>query len=142
MPVVWIAFAGFVIRMEDTSLLHMRYVDGFVILIPKKNLRAYTKMAREGCAAWMKFGALDYMESVAEDMQPNGVSLTFPLLTKAKPSDTIIFAFIVFKSRKHRDAVNKKVMAYFDKKYKGKTMEMPFSMKQFSYGGFRAVVQA
>lgn len=124
------------------SRISMRYVDGFVIVLPKKNVKAYIKMAKEGCKAWMKFGALDYMECLAEDMQPKHVTRTFPIVTKAKPGDTIIFAFIVFKSRKHRDSVNKKVMAYFDKMYKDKNMEMPFSMKQFSYGGFKTVVHA
>lgn len=118
----------------------MRYVDGFVIPIPKKNVKAYKKMAKEGGRMWTKFGALEYMECLADDMTPPGVTFTFPKMAKIKKTDTVVFSFIVYKSRKHRDAVNKKVMAYFDKKYKGKQMDMPFDMKKFAYGGFTAMV--
>lgn len=119
----------------------MRYVDGFLIPIPKKNIPEYTKMAKEGAKIWKKFGALEYMECVSEDVKPKHVVMTFPRLTKLKPTETIIFAFIVFKSRKHRDEVNAKVMKYFDEKYANKEMSMPFDMKRFSYGGFEAIVQ-
>ena len=97
-------------------------------------------MAKEGGRMWTKFGALEYMECLAEDMTPPGVTFTFPKMAKTKKTDTVVFSFIVYKSRKHRDAVNKKVMAYFDKKYKGKQMDMPFDMKKFAYGGFTALV--
>jgi uncharacterized protein YbaA (DUF1428 family) len=121
----------------------MSYVDGFLIVIPKKNLAAYKKMATLGKKIWMKHGALDYKECVADDMKPEHVQLTFPMLTKASPTETIIFAYIVFKSRKHRDAVNKKVMA--DPAMSPEEMkdqEMPFAMDRFSYGGFTAIVEA
>lgn len=120
------------------------YVDGFIITIPAKNAAKYRKMARDGMLVWKKFGALDYKECVADDVLPspehqNG-SLPFPKLAGAGPKDDVWFSFIVFKNKKHRDEVNKKVMAYFDKKYRDKKMEMPFSMKRFSYGGFKVVV--
>ena len=119
----------------------MSYVDGFVIAIPKKNISRYKKMATEGCRIWTKFGALAYKECVADDLKPKGVTFTFPRMAKTKPGETVIFSFIVFKSRRHRDSVNKKVMAYFDKKYKGKQMDMPFDMKRFAYGGFKTFVE-
>lgn len=117
------------------------YVDGFVIPMQKKNLAAYKKMASEANKVWRKFGALDYRECVLEDARPKGVVNTFPKMTKMKTGETLVFAYIAFKSRKQRDAVNKKVMAYFDKKYAGKDMPMPFDMKRFAYGGFTTIVE-
>ena len=116
------------------------YVDLFVICIPKGNTEKYKKMAREGLAAWKKFGALDYKECVIDDQAPPMVKLTFAKLTKAKPAEMVWFSFIIYKSRKHRDEVNKKVMAYFEKKYHGKNMDMPFDMKRFSMAGFKVVI--
>jgi len=102
-------------------------------------------MATEGARIWKKFGALDYKECMGNDMSPNmgGVrGLTFPKMTKAKPSETVWFSYIVYKDKKHRDTVNKKVMAYFDKKYADKKpQDMPFDMKRMAYGGFKTVVQ-
>lgn len=115
------------------------YVDGYVIPIPKKNTAQYKKMAKEGLKIWKKFGALDYKECIL-DLTPPYVSLTFPKLAKAKPGETIWFSFIVYKSRQHRNEVNKKVMAYFEKKYTGKDMKMPFDMKRFATGGFKVAV--
>lgn len=120
----------------------MTYVDGFVLIIPKKNTPAYKKMAKEASQVWKKFGAIDYKECIIDDAKPQHVMLTFAKLTKAKPTEAVWFSYIVFKSRKHRDSVNKKVMAYFDKKYKGKEMDMPFDMKKFSYAGFKTIVEA
>ncbi len=116
------------------------YVDGFVIPIPKKNTAKYKKMAREGMKIWTKFGALDYKECIIDDQKPQHVAVTFPKLAKTKPNEAVWFSFIVYKSRQHRNAVNKKVMAYFAKKYTGKNMDMPFDMKRFSYGGFKVEV--
>jgi uncharacterized protein YbaA (DUF1428 family) len=119
------------------------YVDGFVIPIPQKNTAQYMKMAREGCRIWKKFGALDYKECILDDEKPAYVKLIFPKMAKTKPGETVWFSFIVFKSRAHRDSVNKKVMAYFAKKY-GSDMgsAMPFDGKRFSYGGFRVMVSS
>lgn len=116
------------------------YVDGFVIPIPKKNTAAYKKLAREASKVWKQFGALDYKECIIDDAKPQGVTFTFPKMAQAKPGEAVWFSFIVFKSRAHRDAVNKKVMAYFDKKYANGEMNMPFDMKRFAYGGFKAEV--
>ena len=117
------------------------YVDGFVLPIPKKNTAMYTKMAREASRVWKRFGALDYKECILDDAKPNkGVMFTFPKMAKTKPGEAVWFSFITYQSRAHRDAVNKKVMAFFDKKYKKKDMKMPFDMKRFAYGGFRVMV--
>lgn len=117
-----------------------KYVDGFVIPIKKSNREAYKKMAKEGKNAWMKFGALSYMECRAEDMEPAHVKFTFPKMAKVKEDEEVWFSFITFKSKKDRDAINKQVMAYFDKKYAGKDQDMPFDMKRFAYGGFSVEV--
>jgi uncharacterized protein YbaA (DUF1428 family) len=117
-----------------------KYVDGFVIAIPKKNTAAYKKMAREGCAIWKKFGALDYKECIIDDAKPSHVIFTFNTMVKIKPGEVVWFSFITYKSRQHRDAVNKKVMAYFDKKYANTPMSMPFDMKRFSTAGFKVEV--
>ena len=100
----------------------------------------YKKMAREGNKVWKRFGALDYMECMIDDAEPQSVSFTFPKMAKCKPGETVWFSFITFKSRKHRDDVNKKVMAYFSDKYGKNEMPMPFDMKRFAYGGFKVVV--
>ncbi len=120
------------------------YVDGFVLVIPKKNIATYKKMAREGKQLWKKFGALDYKECMGNDLSPNigGVTgLTFPKMVKAKPGDTIWFSFITFKNKTHRIEVNKKVMAAMEKKYpNGMPEKMPFDMKKMAYGGFSVIV--
>lgn len=118
------------------------YVDGFVIPIPKKNSAAYKKMASEGCKIWKKFGALDYKECVIDDATPPFVTTTFAKMAKVKPGETVWFSFIVFKSKAHRNAVNKKVMAYFSKKYGADMGAMPFDMKRFAMAGFKVVVQS
>lgn len=121
----------------------MRYVDGFVLVVPKKKLAAYKKMAKEGGSTWMKFGALQYVEAIAEDlvkpMQWGGVPYT--KLTGATKNDTVVFSFIMYKNKKHRDAVNKKVHAEMDKLYPDPDMkDMPFDMQRMSVGGFETVV--
>jgi uncharacterized protein YbaA (DUF1428 family) len=112
------------------------YVDGFVIAIPKKSSAKYIKIASEAKDVWMKFGALDYKECIIQDAKPKQVKLTFPKLVAARPGEAVWFSFIVYKNKKHRDTVNKKVMAFFEKKYKDAAMDMPFDMERFSYGGF------
>ena len=119
-----------------------KYVDGFVLTIPKDKKDAYKKMAKEGRATWMKFGALDYMECRADDMTPPQVAFTFPKMAKAKEGEEVWFSFITFKSKAERYKINKQVMAHFDKKYNGKEMDMPFDMKRFAYGGFTVEVGA
>ena len=116
------------------------YVDGFVISIPKKSTVKYKKIASEAKDVWLKMGALDYKECKIDDAKPKFVAFTFPKMAKAKPSEAVWFSFIVFKSRSHRDTVNKKVMAFFEKKYGPKMMDMPYDMKRFSYAGFSVEV--
>jgi len=117
------------------------YVDGFVIVIPKKNTAKYVKIAKEASTVWKRFGALDYKECIIEDATPKFVTLTFAKMAKTKPNEAVWFSFIVYKSRQHRNAVNKKVMDYFGKKY-GNDMAMPFDMKRFAFAGFKVMVQA
>jgi uncharacterized protein YbaA (DUF1428 family) len=120
-----------------------KYVDGYVLPIPKSKRDAYKKMAKDGRTVWMKFGALDYKECRADDMTPNQIVFTFPKMAKVKDGEEVWFSFVTFKSKKHRDEVNKKVMAYFDKKYANKKPEdMPLDMKRFAYGGFTVEVGA
>ena len=118
-----------------------RYVDGFVIPIPKKKVAVYRRIARRAGEVWMELGALEYRECVAEDPRVKG-ALPFPRLVKAKPGETVLFSWIVYKSRAHRDAVNKKVMkdTRITEMMKGK--DMPFDMKRMSYGGFKVLVDA
>ena len=117
------------------------YVDGFVLVVPKKNIADYKKMAIMGGKTWMKHGALDYKECVGDDMSPKMVELTFPKLAAAKKNEIVVFSFITFKSRTHRDAVNKKVMKEFEA-YADKKMKMPFEMDRMAYGGFTVLVDA
>lgn len=124
----------------------MAYVDGFVFTVPKKNVKDYKKMAMDGREAWLRFGAVDYKECMGDDLKPKGQGewkqRSFKDLAGAGAGDTVWFSYIVFKNKKHRDAVNKKVMAYFDKKYAdAKDMTMPFDMAKMAYGGFKAEVE-
>ena len=116
----------------------MKYVDGFVIPIPRKNLKAYRRMARMGEKLWRKHGALDYKECVGDDLRPQWGAL-FPRMTKLKRGETVVFSYILFKSRAHRDRVNARVMKEMAS-MAGQSMEMPFDMKRMAYGGFRVIV--
>ena len=121
----------------------MRYVDGFVLPVPKKSLRAYREMARQAARVWRKYGALEYVEAVGDDLNPKWAAIKFPQTVKAKTGETVVFSFIVFKSRAHRNRVNAKVMKdplMNDPKYKDKPM--PFDMKRMIYGGFKILVEA
>src|SRR3989338_2138784 len=115
----------------------MPYVDGYVLAVPTKNLRAYKKMAITGGKIWRRHGALDYKECMADDMKVEKGLMSFPKLIKLKKGETVIFAYIVYKSRKHRDEVNAKV--FKDPAMDAKQFEnvpMPFEMKRMAYGGF------
>lgn len=117
----------------------MAYVDGFVLAIPKKNLKAYQTMAKKAGKVWMEHGALEYHEAMADDVKP-GKKTSFPLSVKAKKDEVVFFSWIVYKSRKDRDRVNKKVMAdpRLSDMMKGK--DMPFDASRMIYGGFKTVV--
>ena len=114
----------------------MSYVDGFLIPVPKKNLAAYKKMATLGKKMWLKYGALDYKECVGDDLEPQW-ALPFPKQMKLKKGEVPVFSFIIYKNRKHRDAVNKKVMANMGEM----SQKMPFDMKRMAYGGFAVLVE-
>jgi uncharacterized protein YbaA (DUF1428 family) len=123
------------------------YVDGFVLTVPKKKLREYQKMAAEAGKFWRKLGALDYKECVQDDLYPKGgggmVPLRFPEMVKPRKGELILFSYIVYKSRAHRDAVNRKVMAEMKKAMKDpkhKDQPMPFDVKRMAYGGFKVIV--
>lgn len=118
------------------------YVDGFVFSVPKSKRQKYKTIAKEAALVWKKFGALEYKECRAEDMQPQFVTYTFPKMAKTKPDEEVWFSFIVFKSKADRTKINAKVMDYFEKKYPGKKMDMPFDMKRFAYGGFTTEVES
>jgi len=117
----------------------MRYVDGFILPVPKKKVGAYRRLARKCGRIWKEYGALDYVECVADDVKP-GKLTSFPRSVKLKPGEVVWFSWIVYKSRKHRDHVNAKVMkdprlaATMDPK------AMPFDSKRMIYGGFRTMV--
>ncbi|MFA5925774.1 MAG: DUF1428 domain-containing protein [Parcubacteria group bacterium] len=122
-----------------------KYVDGFVLPVPKKNIASYRKMAQIGARVWKKYGAIEYIEAVGEDLNPKSMGmkfLTFAKIAKAKPGETVVFSFIVFKSRKHRDQVNAKVMKAMMSDPKSKDMQMPFDMKRMAYGGFEVIAQS
>jgi len=114
----------------------MKYVDGFVIAVPEKNMQTYRRMARMGAKMWMKHGALDYKECVGDDLESKW-GTPFSKIMKLKPGETVVFSYIVFKSRAHRARVNAKVMKEMEKMGE---MEMPFDMKRMTYGGFKVMV--
>lgn len=116
-----------------------RYVDGFVIPIPKKEVAAYKKIARKAGKLWIEHGALAYHESVGEDLKLK-FGTPFGKLTNTKPTETVIFAWIVYKSRAHRDRVNKAVMADPRLNAMCGPDNVPFDTKRMSYGGFEMLV--
>jgi uncharacterized protein YbaA (DUF1428 family) len=117
----------------------MAYVDGFVLPVKRERIDDYKKMARLGRKLWMEHGALGYHECIADDA-PVGKLTSFPRSVKLKDDEVVFFSWIVYKNRKHRDAVNKKVMT--DPRMKMDPKKMPFDMKRMIYGGFKEVVAA
>jgi uncharacterized protein YbaA (DUF1428 family) len=118
----------------------MAYVDGFIVPVPKKKLAAYRSLARKAGKIWREHGALDFKECVADDVK-KGKWTSFPRSVKLKPSETVVFSYIVYKSRAHRDQVNAKVMK--DKRFSGMDMkDMPFDGKRMIFGGFKVLVDA
>ncbi len=118
----------------------MNYVDGFVLPLPKKNLAAYRRLAKKAGAVWMEHGALSYVECVGDDVPP-GKLTSFPLSVKLEEGEIVVFSWIVYKSRKHRDSVNKKVMndprlaAMID------PATQPFDGKRLIFGGFKKLIE-
>ena len=119
----------------------MKYVDGYVLPVPKKNLQAYRRMAQKAGKIWRKHGALEFRESAGDDLKVK-MGIPFPRMAKVSPNETVVFSWIVFKSRADRDRVNAKVMK--DPRL-AKMMDpknMPFDSKRMSYGGFKVIVDA
>ncbi len=116
-----------------------KYIDGFLLPVPKKNLQAYRRMSHKAGKVWREHGALEYRECVGDDLKTK-MGVPFPRAVKVKSGETVVFSWIVYKSRKHRDSVNAKVMkdprlaAMMDSK------AMPFDVKRMAYGGFRILV--
>lgn len=123
-----------------------KYVDGFVLVVPKDKAEEYKKMAQGGADSWMKHGALGYYECRADDMaqQDMGGEKTraFPEMAGAKEGEEVWFSFIIFKSKEHRDEVNAKVIKEMGEQAEGQDDQaMPFDMKRMAYGGFVAEVE-
>jgi len=119
----------------------MKYVDGYVLPVPKKNLAAYRRMATECSKIWRKYGALESRECVGDDLKTIKVK-SFPSMVKPKRGETVVFSWIVYKSRAHRDKVNDKVMKDPRLARMMKTKKMPFDSKRIAYGGFKVMVDA
>ena len=119
----------------------MSYVDGFVLPVPTKNLQAYRRMSQKASKVWKDHGALQYVEAAGDDLDVK-FGTAFPKMMKLKPGETVVFAWIVFKSRAHRDKVNAKVMK--DPRLNSMMNEknMPFDVKRMLYGGFKSIVDA
>lgn len=111
----------------------MSYVDGFVIAVPKANIEAYKKMAQLGCTVWMEYGALSYVECLADDV-PYGELTSFPRAVQATDEETVVFSWIVYKDKASRDEIVAKVMA--DPRLEQEMKDMPFDAKRMIYGGF------
>jgi uncharacterized protein YbaA (DUF1428 family) len=115
------------------------YVDGFVVPVPEKNLKDYQKMSQKAGKVWRDHGALQYIEAVGDDLD-NKFGASFPKTVKVKRGETVVFSFIAYKSRAHRDKVNAKVMSDPRLKTMMEGSEMPFELKRMLYGGFKVIV--
>ena len=116
-----------------------RYVDGFVLTVPKRKLAAYRKMARVAARVWKDHGALEYRECIGEDMTP-GFGLPFPRLTRCRRGEVVFFSWIAYRSRAHRDRVNAAVMKDPRLQASCDMANMPFDMKRMACGGFELFV--
>ena len=117
----------------------MSYVDGFVLAVPKKKIAAYRRLAQKASKIWRGYGALDYKECVGDDLKVK-MGIPFTRIVKLKPGETIVFAYIVYKSRAHRDSVNAKVMKDPRVAEMCDPEDMPFDCKRMTYGGFKVLV--
>jgi uncharacterized protein YbaA (DUF1428 family) len=119
----------------------MSYVDGFLLPVPKKNMKAYVAMSKKAGKVWRSHGALEYFECVIDDAKvPCG--MPFPKGVKSKAGETVVFSWIVYRSKAHRNAVNKKVMKDPRMNTMMKDQAMPFDPDRMMYGGFKVVVEA
>lgn len=119
----------------------MKYVDGYVLPVPKKNIPAYRRMAKIASKVWHDHGALEYRECVGDDLNPP-YGVPFPRQVKTKPGETVVFAWIVYKSKAHRDRVNSAVMKDPRLCKMMDPAKMPFECKRMVYGGFKVLVEA
>ncbi|HSA54583.1 MAG TPA: DUF1428 domain-containing protein [Gemmatimonadaceae bacterium] len=119
-----------------------RYVDGFLIPIPKKNVKRYQSIARAAGRIWREYGALEYVECVGDDVSMKGSPASFPRRVRAKPNEAVVFSWIVYRSKAHRDRVNKKIMKDPRILKMMERQENPFDPKKMSYGGFEVLVEA
>jgi uncharacterized protein YbaA (DUF1428 family) len=117
----------------------MRYVDGFVLPVPEKNLKEYRNMSQKAGKIWKEHGAIEYLEAVGDDLDVK-FGLPFTKLAKPKAGEVVLFSFIVYKSRAHRDKVNAKVMSDPRLNKMMKEGAMPFDVKRMAYGGFKGLV--
>ena len=118
----------------------MRYVDGYVVPVPKKNVAAYRSMAQKAGKVWRDHGALEYIECVADDVKP-GKHTSFPQSVKLKAGETVVFAYIVYKSRADRDRINAKVMKDSRLANMMDPKALPFDGKRMFWGGFKVMVE-
>lgn len=118
----------------------MAYVDGFIVPVPKKRLNDYRILAKKAGKIWREYGALEFRETVADDVKV-GKSTSFPRSVKLKPNETVLFSYIVYKSRAHRDRVLAKVMKDERLAKMMKGQEMPFDSRRMIYGGFKTLVE-
>jgi uncharacterized protein YbaA (DUF1428 family) len=118
-----------------------RYVDGFVLPVPKKNLQAYRRIAQKAGRIWRDHGALEYRECVGDDLKVK-MAVPFPRSVRLKRGETVVFSWIVFKSRAHRDGVNARVMKDPRLLKMMGPKSMPFDVKRMLYGGFKTLVDA
>ena len=118
----------------------MSYVDGFVLPVPEKNLVDYKRMARKAGKVWREHGALEYIECVADDVQPGKVT-SFPQAVKLKPGEVVVFSWIVYKSRRDRDRINKLVMSDPRLADMMDPKSLPFDGKRMFWGGFKKIVE-
>lgn len=119
----------------------MSYVDGFLLPVPKKNLQAYRRLAQNAGKIWREHGALDYRKCVGDDLDVK-MGMPFPKQIKTKPGETVLFSWILYKSRAHRDKVNAKVMKDPRLSDMCDSKKMPFDVKRMCYGGFKVLVEA
>lgn len=119
----------------------MRYVDGYVLPVPKRNLQAYRRMAQKAGRVWREHGALEYRECVGDDLNVE-MAVPFPSRIKLKRGETVIFSWVMFKSRAHRDRVNAKVMKDSRLEMMMDPKAMPFDCSRMVYGGFKILVEA
>ena len=119
----------------------MKYVDGYVLPVPKKNLPAYRRLAQKAGKIWREYGALEFRECVGDDLKVTKAA-SFPRTLKVKTGETVVFSWIMFKSRRHRDKVNAKVMKDPRITRMMNLKSMPFDSTRMLYGGFKVIVDA